>query len=239
MDESKHTYTTTPNRGWAWVLLLGILAVGCVKQTTPDTYGGSTNGLYPIAEDKLTSGKLKKDKIAEFDRLPWEWKSSVATVLRDHMLGASIESNKNSGLSDAALYQRYNYVVQELNGQNEILVATWSFPGKSPRDKADFDVICGPTGGLVYSGAILEYGAMVNFWPEDQKLPDTTTSAAATPPPIPPLNSKNACTSASIQGSLSLVKSVGVMDAHSKHFMLAQGPGTMRRKPRPSGRENS
>lgn len=225
MDESKHTYTTTPNRGWAWVLLLGILAVGCGKQNTPDTYGGSTDGLYPIA-DGTPTGQLKKNKIAEFDRLPRGWESSVATVLRDHTLGASIESNKTSGLPDAALHQRYNYVVQELNGQNEILVATWSFPGKQLRDKVDFDAICGPTGRLVYSGATLEYGAMVNFWPEDQTLPDTPPPPRMTPILPPPLNSANACTSESMQKSPSELKSVGVMDAHSKHFMLAQGRGT-------------
>jgi hypothetical protein len=165
-----------------------------------------------------------RDKIAEFDRLPRGWVSSTATVLKGRLLGSSINSNRGSGVREADERQRYNYVVQELNGKNEILVATWSFAGKLPGNKVDFDVVCGPNGNIVYPNVTVESGMMVNLWPGD--YPTTPAPTATSPPNSTSQFTSNACQSASFQGFRSVQELIGFMAAHSDHFMLAQGVGT-------------
>jgi hypothetical protein len=175
----------------AVALLLGVAA----------TASGQYGGPYEI------DAKEKADKIAEFDAirsLSINWDSSKAEVLDRKLFIDSIKENRSSNTPKADEYQRYNYVIE--NG--EIRVAVWLIKGTVRN-------VCRrapPILGIPYLGARIKKGVMVNFFPEDTRLPDSSKIVG----PIP-----KTCESTTPSG-----KTTGVLDGHSKHFMLAQGMGT-------------
>lgn len=197
-----------------------------LKPPPPSLYGGP----YAIATatPPAASNQPTLDKQAEFDEIKktkTSWKSSIATLLQQsptspqHLLGPSIDSNKTSMTNKYAdQYQRSNYVVKE----GKIRVATWAFESRD----ADFNVVCGPGGAAQYPGARVQSGMMIDFFAEEQSLPPGSTAPKEIPGWEPPKSPPaEACTSVSKQGFLQEDKSVGVMDAHSKHFMLVQRVG--------------
>jgi hypothetical protein len=163
---------------------------------TQSEYGGP----YPIAKGALA------DKIAEFDTLRGArigWDASKVAVLSRSLFEDSIRANRQSGAPQAAEYQRYNYVVKD----GRIRVAVWTTSGS-------LEDVCkqAPRLASAYLGARVQSATMINFFPEEAALPS---------PSGPPRAMQRACESTTPSG-----RTVGVLDAHSKHFMLVQKPDT-------------
>jgi hypothetical protein len=188
-----------------WSLVWAVVALACsqISFLGPATARAQAYGNpYPI--DPQAVG----DKIAEFDALRHpaiDWDSSSVAALDRALFIDSIVDNRASGMPDSDKYQRYNYVI--LNGK--ILVAIWT-------SNQAMSQICKqapqPAPAAAYLASKVPARRMVNFFPEDTRLPFPLKAGG---PPQP------ACQSAAASG-----KTVGVFDAHSKHFMLAQGPAT-------------
>lgn len=181
-----------------WSIVLSLLATFLLSGCPQ--YGGP----YPIGGANGFDGKLASDKLAEFDEFKSKkkWDSSEVVELNRKLFSDSIKSNSVTGIPHADDFQRYNYVIQG----SKIFVAVWknSKPAETGTHALLSD-ICNP--GLPYSGMKdIQPGMMVNFYPELR--PD-----APTPDPK--------CI-ATVGG-----KPTGVLDAHSKHFMLAHGKGAM------------
>ncbi len=159
-------------------------------------YGGP---YYLGGDTKNFDRTIANNKDAEFVTFKYAkgWNSSKVAILTGQLFNHSIEINSTSGAPDADQFQKYNYVIKG----NEIRVAVWNDTDNNLKN------ICKP--GLPYLMNHPSDKTMVNFYPEDEikKLSEIGNSA-------------NKCRA--IVGT----KGVRVLDAHSKHFMLAQGKGT-------------
>jgi|SRR6267142_4897 len=179
---------------WAFPFLLGAAVAA---------YGQKYGGEYEIANPPASKpGQLARDKISEFDALrdaSIGWNSSETVLLERALFVKSIIANKGSKAPKAETYQRYNYVVKN----NEIRVAVWTTGGAVRK-------VCrrAPVSARAYLATRTEKGTMVNFFPEVTDLPNSKDLGE-----VP-----GACTSTTSAG-----KTTGVLDGHSKHFMLAQG----------------
>jgi hypothetical protein len=177
-----------------------MLAIALILGGTWGCSGSTTQPSYGGAYKIAT----RDEKIEEFDAIRGsgiDWTSSKVQVLTDSLFIASIKSNATSGMLDADKYQRYNYVVKG----GEILVAVWTSPGNVTR-------ACSKAGSLSsasYGGASITTDTMINFFPEDVSLPLHSNAT----------NGQRVC---EWRGGK---KPTGVLDGHSKHFMLAQGAG--------------
>lgn len=183
-------------------------------------FGDQLDGLggpYAIGGNEYSDVGLAQAKVAEFDAFATaKWGHSKVTELTFDLLQMSIQRNASSGVPYADRYQRYNYVVPEKKDAKDdlqILVATWL-------SKSKFDAICNITQHLPkpYDTLETEDGVMVNFFPEDPGLPlDKNQPSLSKWPPC--------VTEYFVHPGSS--KYTGVLDANSKHFMLAQGLGKM------------
>ncbi len=135
---------------------------------------------------------------------------SQAVILDDKLLRDSIEKNYESpDRTDSQKYdtQKYNFVIDVIAGKKEIIVAKWDVEDieaalKAATDKAKGENNCGGRKCLEDGGftpQVSNKEVMVNLFPEDKK---------ADPKQSP-------CW-------LDSAKSKGLLDAISKHFMLAQ-----------------
>jgi len=193
----------------ATLLFLVVLGGGfCISGYGKDEPLG---GPYSIGGNKNDS-KITKDKMAEFDGFKkLSWDSTTVVEFTDKIFTDSIKSNRaQSGVPYTDQFQRYNYVIKD----GKIFVAVW--------DPKNASGIC-RTGVppntkwvVPYANMKIDPGKMVNFYPESLKndllLNVPTSLALATPSECSYSDTK--------QG-----KTTGVLDAHSKHFMLAQGIG--------------
>jgi hypothetical protein len=185
-------------------LLLAALAIsGCDCNPNPSPYGGP----YRIGGDtRNIDAIMANNKNAEFAAFKQkQWNSSIVRELDDstpddnrRLFENSIKANSSSNVPDATEFQRYNYVIKG----RKIHFAVWK------DNNTDLNNICKP--GMPYrpntsTRMIIEPNTMVNFYSEE---------------PNDKLSSYPDCIS--IVGSN---KKTGVLDAHSKHFMLAQGTG--------------
>jgi hypothetical protein len=188
-------------------LLLAALSIsGCDCNPNSSPYGGpyhiggDTGKIDPImANNKNAEFAAFKNKgwdSSEVKKLDGSNPSSNKAFFED-----SIKSNSLSNVPDAKKFQRYNYVVK-----GEIIyVAVWRNKESSLND------ICHP--GMPYptQKMIIRPNTMVNFYPEskpESKYEKSDSDIAA-------------CAS-----TIGNDKGTRVLDAHSKHFMLAQGPGS-------------
>jgi len=139
---------------------------------------------------------LAEPKVKEFDAIHGaNWDSSRTELLSSDLLQLSIKENAKSGAPDADLYQRYNYVVKD----GSIRVAVWTV-------NSTIAGVCKTStrsGNPAYQNATIKKDVMVNFFPEDKGTPGEK-----------PLGSDKVC--------MPNPAKAGVLDAHSKHFMLAQ-----------------
>ena len=147
-------------------------------------------------------------KIAEFTGYPVPIRSlSVATTLTKKVFKDSIKENLAAPY--AIRYQLYNYVVTT---ECDIRAATWteSILGGVLSDRT----ICAEDERRIAAGNIA--GTMINFFPEDlgSQFPEFHIG-------IDDEARRSPCW---LTGS---TKKKGLLDALSKHFMLAQGPGSM------------
>jgi hypothetical protein len=177
---------------WRELAWLVVLAALQYGCAAQPSYGGP----YLIAREALA------DKIAEFDALRAArvgWSSSKVAVLSRDLLERSIRANRAGGAPHAAAYQRYNYVIKD----GEIRVAVWT-------TDAPLEEVCKQASrpASAYTGARVRNATMVDFFAEETALPNR---------PGPALAPRRACESATPAG-----KTVGVLDAHTKHFLLVQ-----------------
>jgi hypothetical protein len=145
------------------------------------------------------------DKIAEFDAMRAKdigWNSSKVIALTRDIFERSIKENRISDFPRAKQYQRYNYVVKD----GKILVAVWTITGT-------VKAACrgAPLSPGDYVGGRITRGMMINFFPEDTYLPNSHALGS-----VP-----KTCESMASSG-----KVTGVLDGHSKHFLLVQGVDT-------------
>jgi hypothetical protein len=165
---------------------------------------------------------LVQAKVAEFEAFKTiGWEFSKVSELTPSRFTNSVLWNKHSGTPYAKLYQRYNYVVQKKDDRDnskkddkdnlQILVATW-------KERSFFNAICNQKNlPKEYDKRSTEKDVMVNFFPEEPDLPSDKN---------PPSRSKWPPCVTEYSDSRGTIKSVGILDANSKHFMLAQGLGT-------------
>lgn len=146
----------------------------------------------------------KQEKQADFQRYErLELSLSRALVLDDKVFEKSVKANRNA--SPQAMQQRYNYVITKDCG--EILVAGWN-------ENGDLDQIV---------GGIACLGGSDSFHPPT--TPDNMIDWAPEEPYGSALVSKPKPTSQS-PCWLDTKREDGILDAISKHFMLAQGEGS-------------
>lgn len=177
-----------------------------VAQTPTVTITSEYGGLYSIGGKTLDTKEME-NKVKEFNAIRssiFDWDSSRAVVLDSNLFVNSINMNQASGVPQAETYQRYNYVVKD----HQIRVAVWT------KDTTVGNV-CGKAtvSSKEYADAHIYKGKMVNFFPEDTNLP-FALKAKDVPPKV--------CVWAWEKPDSS--KTTGVLDGHSKHFMLAQDP---------------
>lgn len=144
------------------------------------------------------------------------WDSSEVANLDGALFSGSVRSNRGSGAPAADHYQRYNYVVQKVHGRLEILVAIWSLRGNPTSN-----TICGLPGAAPYPGMSVADGQMVNFYPEKSLV--TPLGIELNPIPVEDRKCVNVTPTSHYINGAPGSKSNGVLDAHSKHFMLAEG----------------
>ena len=148
-------------------------------------------------------------KIAEFTSYPVPIRSlSVATRLTKEVFKDSIKENLAAPY--AVRYQLYNYVVTT---ECEIRAATWTDKGFSAvlSDKK----ICVEDERRIAAGNIA--GTMINFFPEDLGSQFREMN----------INIANQASRSPCWLSVTPKKKKGILDALSKHFMLAQKEGSM------------
>ncbi len=219
------------------LLLFAIVAINC----NPSAFGASNQfgGPYSIggvavtpAATKTSPTKAVLEKLAEFEAFrALNWNHSRVVVLTDKLLSDSLMANAHSNLPYADEFQRYNYVVQEVNGKSQILVATWALIGDE-----NLGSICGRTQfNNIYVSAHIFDSQMVNFFPEDTSLPSDgfpspRTRLFACKTDLAFLNKEIGGVEFTTLGADEISKPRGILDAHGKHYFLAQGVG---KKPYP------
>lgn len=179
------------------LLLAAPLIAGCDDSPLGGPY-------YLGGSTKDFDKTIANNKSAEFVTFKFakEWNSSKVAILTEQMFNNSIEINSVSKAPEADRFQKYNYVIKG----NEIRVAVWS----DAKDK--LNDIC--KSGLPYPAMTAPTNnTMVNFYPEDD-VKDLTKPSKLDDP---------------VKDCRAIVgtKVVRVLDAHGKHFMLAQGKDTM------------
>lgn len=178
----------------AVLLLAALLISGCKDDASG--FGGPyyLGGGTKNVDKIMANNKNGEFRIFKDDK---KWKSSKVAILDKDLFVKSIQNNKASRVPAADKFQKYNYVVKD----GKIRVAVWD--GSKENDLND---ICNP--GLPYAGMPApSNNTMVNFYPED---PTKAHGGIA--------DKQNESCRATVGN-----KPVGVLDAHSKHFMLAQG----------------
>ncbi len=141
---------------------------------------------------------------------------SKAVILDDGLLQDSINKNEEFPVRTGSQKydtQKYNFVITGIDGEEEIIVAQWDVEDieaalKEAREKAKGENNCGGRKCLEDRGFIPEVSnkkVMVNVFPEDEEAADDEAA-----------DRKSPCW-------LDRVKGKGLLDAISKHLMLAQG----------------
>lgn len=179
-----------------------VLPTATATETTPNIDGETFGGPYEIVYDKI---KGKQDDFTLYNK-NGGLAFSKAAELDEDLFVASIGRNKESSLY-GEIGQLYNYAVTE----DGIIVAVWT----------ETDLIamgrerC-PGGRNVMPDLpndLKDNETMVNWFPEEPSLVRTVKLEDQKPPPP------------ASQSYCWLKKGAGVLDAISKHFMLAQGEG--------------
>ena len=178
------------------------VALNLVPPTTRIASGGTAHasfgGSYSIASGQTTNKQEEFDLIRDPAK-GIDWKSSATRELNRGLFEKSIKDNAASGMPEATRYQRYNYVVK----RGSIRVAIWTVSGSMT------DACNKLPATVKYQNLPIIKGVMINFFPEDQNVP---TGKVGSP--------DMACFLTPY--TLNPSKQLGVLDAHSKHFMLAQ-----------------
>lgn len=148
-------------------------------------------------------------KAREFDAIrdpsgPAQWDASTTQMLSRGLLERSILENSRSGAPDARSYQRYNYVVKDGSIRVAVWTRTSNIKGMCKSALKPTDPTAKPS--AEYENATVTKDVMVNFFPEDKSAPGG---------PLGTKGEGNVC-------HVKTPKETGVLDAHGKHFMLAQ-----------------
>ena len=221
----RRSHSRRPMR--AIVLLLAMFALSCglsgvILAQSPSL--PSLGGPYAIGGKKQADENDVLKKVAEFEAFRVTgWGSSIVAKLTPSLFHDSVVSNMQSKVPYADKFQRYNYVVQKDLGKFQILVATWSIPKKDPT----YGDVCGKKPlNTLYSSLQIGNGMMINFFTEEPFLPSDPPLPTKVYPCTIDIMSSGVSVDFSTLSTDEKIKELhkdrGVLDAHSKHFMLAQ-----------------